>query len=174
MYQPTARSAHPFLDEFEGALDGGQIPIRMFNDPELHERELDRIFTRAWLFVGHETEIPARGDYVHRYIGRDAFVLVRGEDGEIRLLFDSCRHRGAMVCRASKGNARASAARTTGGRTRTPASGSAHRSTGPPTGRTSTGGRWGCSTRRTSRACTDSSSRRSTPRLRRWRSTWGI
>lgn len=94
-----------FLDEFEEALGRGTIPLRTFNDPELHELELDRIFTRAWVFLGHESEIPARGDYVQRRIGRDPFVLVRSEDGEIRALFDSCRHRGTMVCRAERGNA---------------------------------------------------------------------
>lgn len=94
-----------FLDEFEESLGRGAIPIRAFNDPRIHELELDRIFTRGWVFVGHESEIPARGDYVQRPIGRDPFVLVRGEDGEVRLLFDACRHRGAMVCRAERGNA---------------------------------------------------------------------
>jgi len=93
------------LDECELSLRQGTVPIRVFNDRPLHELELDRIFTRAWVFVGHESEIPARGDYVQRRVGRDPFVLVRGEDGEIRLLFDTCRHRGAMVCRAERGNA---------------------------------------------------------------------
>jgi PAH dioxygenase large subunit len=94
-----------FLDEFDEALSEGRVPAQAFNDPELHELELDRIFTRAWVFVGHESEVPARGDYAQRRIGRDQFVFARGEDGEIRVLFDSCRHRGTTVCRAEKGNA---------------------------------------------------------------------
>jgi phenylpropionate dioxygenase-like ring-hydroxylating dioxygenase large terminal subunit len=104
MYQPQPEVT-AFLNEFEGHLAEGTIPMRSFNDAEVHELELDRIFTRAWVFLGHESEIPARGDYVQRRIGRDPFVLVRSEDGEIRVLFDSCRHRGAMVCRAERGNA---------------------------------------------------------------------
>jgi PAH dioxygenase large subunit len=94
-----------FLGEFDDSLGEGRVPIRAFNDPRIHELELDRVFTRAWVFVGHESEIPARGDYAQRRIGRDPFVLVHGEDGEIRVLFDTCRHRGAMVCRAERGNA---------------------------------------------------------------------
>jgi nitrite reductase/ring-hydroxylating ferredoxin subunit len=94
-----------FLDDFEGSLSEGAVPVRAFNEPRIHEAELDRIFMRAWVFVGHESEVPARGDYVQRRIGRDPFVLVRGEDGELRVLFDACRHRGAMVCRAERGNA---------------------------------------------------------------------
>lgn len=91
-------------DVFE-SMKNGLLPVAVMNDEAVHGRELERIFARAWVFVGHESEIPSRGDYVQRYIARDPFVLVRGEDGEIRLLFDSCRHRGAMVCRAEKGNA---------------------------------------------------------------------
>ena len=104
MYESKPEVAR-FFDEFESSLDRGRVPLRSFNDAELHELELDRIFTRAWVFIGHESEIPARGDYVQRRIGRDPFVFARGEDGEIRVLFDACRHRGATVCRAERGNA---------------------------------------------------------------------
>jgi phenylpropionate dioxygenase-like ring-hydroxylating dioxygenase large terminal subunit len=93
------------INEVFESMRNGLLPIQAMNDEGVHRRELERIFARAWVFVGHESEIPSRGDYVQRRIGRDVFVLVRGEDGQIRLLFDSCRHRGAMVCRAEKGNA---------------------------------------------------------------------
>lgn len=94
-----------FLDEFEAALDVGKVPAKAFNDTEVSHVEMERIFTRAWVFIGHESEIPAHGDYAQRRIGSDQFVFARGEDGEIRVLFDSCRHRGTTVCRAEKGNA---------------------------------------------------------------------
>lgn len=107
---PTQRQPSPTVQEL---LDGGKqrlsenglLPAFVFNDPEIHRLELERVFARTWNFIGHESEIPSPGDYVLRYIGRDAFIFVRDEDGEVRLLFDSCRHRGTQVCRAEKGNA---------------------------------------------------------------------
>jgi PAH dioxygenase large subunit len=93
------------VGEVERSLVDGMLPLRVFNEPSLHAAELERIFMRAWVFLGHESEIPAPGDYVQRYITGDAFILVRGEDDVVRVLFDSCRHRGALVCRADKGNA---------------------------------------------------------------------
>ena len=93
------------LAEVGASLADGLLPVQVFSDPGLYEQEIERIFLRAWVYLGHESEIPARGDYVKRQMGRDAFVLVRGEDDEIRVLFDSCRHRGALVCRADQGNA---------------------------------------------------------------------
>lgn len=91
--------------EMQASVDEGLVPARIFNDDQIHQLELEKLFPRAWVYMGHESEIPAAGDYVMRYIGQDPFILVRDEHGEIRVLFDGCRHRGALVCRAEKGNA---------------------------------------------------------------------
>jgi len=83
----------------------GRVPLTIYSDPEIYELERHRIFGRTWLFVAHETEIPSPGDYVVRTIGEDPWIVVRDESGTIRVLFDSCRHRGTTICRADKGNA---------------------------------------------------------------------
>lgn len=93
------------LEEMDRSLERGLIPARIFNDPEIHRLELERLFARAWVFVGHETEIPRPGDYCLRYIGQDPFIFVRDEAGSVRVLFNACRHRGVQVCRAERGNA---------------------------------------------------------------------
>lgn len=86
------------------ALDEGFYPLRLFNDPAVYRLELERIFGKSWIFVGHASEIPEPGDYARRYIGADPFIFVRDEVGDINLLFDSCRHRGTKLCRAEQGN----------------------------------------------------------------------
>lgn len=93
-----------FLQTAASDLAGGVISPRIFNDPELYEREMARIFARCWCFVAHESEIPEPGDYVLRYIGQDQFIVVRDEDGLIHVLFNKCTHRGSTVCRVEKGN----------------------------------------------------------------------
>jgi phenylpropionate dioxygenase-like ring-hydroxylating dioxygenase large terminal subunit len=101
----TIARVEEVLEEMQASLDSGLIPARIFNDPEVHRLELERLFARSWMFIGHESEIPSPGDYVQRYIGKDPFIFVRDEAGQIRVLFDGCRHRGALVCRSEKGNA---------------------------------------------------------------------
>ena len=86
-------------------MSRGTLSPRVLNDPMLHQAELDRIFTHCWVFVGHVSEIPSPGDYVLRYVGEDQFILVRDEEGKIRLLLNNCVHRASPVCRAEKGNA---------------------------------------------------------------------
>ena len=83
----------------------GMIPAYIYNDAEIFARERKNLFSRAWLFVGHESEIPQAGDYVVRRILDDSFIIVRDEKGEIRAHFNMCLHRGMQVCRAEMGNA---------------------------------------------------------------------
>lgn len=92
------------LEEHSVKLDQGVVPVEVYNDPEIHQLELERIFARSWIFVAHESEIPNPGDYVTRRIGKDPFIVARDEHGEVRVLLNLCRHRGTEVCRAEKGN----------------------------------------------------------------------
>lgn len=86
-------------------VEMGKVPAGIYSDPGLHELERDRLFSRSWQFLAHESEIPSAGDYVVRRILDDSFIVVRGEDLEIRVLLNMCRHRGMQVCRAEAGNA---------------------------------------------------------------------
>jgi phenylpropionate dioxygenase-like ring-hydroxylating dioxygenase large terminal subunit len=92
------------LDRMGETLERGEVPIEILNDDGVYDLELDRIFGQSWVYVGHESEIPEPGDYRQRTIGEDPFIFVRDENGTIRVLFNSCRHRGANICRAEKGN----------------------------------------------------------------------
>jgi phenylpropionate dioxygenase-like ring-hydroxylating dioxygenase large terminal subunit len=102
----TTRTARRALDRLAGVHpERGEIPAFIFTDPDLFRLEMDAIFTRCWLFVGHETEVPAPGDYVTRRMGEHPVIMVRGEDGRVRVLLNVCRHRGMRICRADLGNA---------------------------------------------------------------------
>src|ERR1700754_5083363 len=83
----------------------GMIPAHIYNDEAIFRLERERVFGRAWVFVGHTSEIPQPGDYVVRRVLEDSFIVARGEDGEVRALFNMCLHRGMQVCRAELGNA---------------------------------------------------------------------
>lgn len=81
-----------------------EISTRVFSDPEIYQLELERVFARNWIIVGHESEVPAVGDFVTRQVGDDPVILVRGKDGKIDCLLNVCPHRGATVCREESGN----------------------------------------------------------------------
>ena len=77
---------------------------RSWGDDEVFTTEMDRIFGHCWQFLAHDSEIPDPGDYVTRKMGRDRVIVARGEDGEIRVFLNTCRHRGVPLCRADEGN----------------------------------------------------------------------
>jgi PAH dioxygenase large subunit len=83
----------------------GLISRRIFADPEVYELELERIFAGAWFFIGHESEIPRRGDIVARQCGVDPVILVRDQAGVVRAFLNSCRHRGMRLCRTDRDHA---------------------------------------------------------------------
>lgn len=99
----TPRVAH-LMSEIDTQLPEGFIPASIFGDPQVYQAELRRIFARCWVFLAHESEIAAKGDYVVRSIGEDNFIVSRDEAGEIHVLLDACRHRGVQVCRSDSGN----------------------------------------------------------------------
>jgi nitrite reductase/ring-hydroxylating ferredoxin subunit len=85
-------------------FDRREVSMRVLRDPEIHRLELKRIFARSWIGLGHEGEIPNRGDFVTRYIGEDQVIMTRAKDGSVNVLLNVCAHRGMQVCLADEGN----------------------------------------------------------------------
>ena len=93
-------------DRIGGLIRPGRVHRRVYADPEIFALELERIFARAWIYVGHESQAREPGDYLRTRIGRRPMVMVRHEDGSIRVIHNQCAHRGAMVVAKDSGNAR--------------------------------------------------------------------
>jgi phenylpropionate dioxygenase-like ring-hydroxylating dioxygenase large terminal subunit len=92
--------------DYKTLVQDDRIHASLYTDPRVFEDEMERIFHRGWVFVGHESEIPAPGDYLTRHIGREPVIMVRGKDGVVGVLVNRCMHRGTLVCAAERGSAR--------------------------------------------------------------------
>jgi phenylpropionate dioxygenase-like ring-hydroxylating dioxygenase large terminal subunit len=64
-------------------LATGQISREIFVNEGIYQQELEQVFSRAWLFVGHESQIPKPGDYFVSGMGEESVLLCR--DREERL-----------------------------------------------------------------------------------------
>ena len=64
------------------------------------------LFGNTWVYVGHASEIPQPNDFIMRTVGRRPVILCRKADGAFSVLLNRCSHRGALVCRTPRGNAR--------------------------------------------------------------------
>ena len=83
----------------------GLVDRSIFNDQNIYEMELERIFARSWNFMAHDTQIPNPGDFFMTRIGEDRVIVVRDNDGNPQTLINTCRHRGNAICRADEGHA---------------------------------------------------------------------
>ncbi|MCB1614580.1 MAG: Rieske 2Fe-2S domain-containing protein, partial [Pseudomonadales bacterium] len=86
--------------------DGSLISRRLFADHTLYRRELDSIFQKSWIYLGHDSQLPSPGDFIQAWIGETPLIVARGEDQAIHVSVNSCTHRGVPVCRADQGNAK--------------------------------------------------------------------
>src|SRR5437899_6633272 len=86
-------------------IDRGLISRRIFIEREIYEQELERIFSRCWLFLCHESQIPHPGDFFSTYMGEDPVLVVRDTEGQLHAFLNVCRHRGNRLCRADSGTA---------------------------------------------------------------------
>jgi len=86
--------------------DEGLIGRRIFVDHEVFAAEIKSIFSKAWLFVGHESLIPNPDDYFVSRMGTDPVILTRDRQGQIHVFLNSCPHRGMKLCRYDQGNNR--------------------------------------------------------------------
>ena len=85
-------------------LSQGRISREIFVNEAIYQEEQERVFARAWLFVGHESQIPNPGDFFVSGMGEEGVILCRDRAGQIHVFLNSCRHRGMKVCRYDEGN----------------------------------------------------------------------
>jgi phenylpropionate dioxygenase-like ring-hydroxylating dioxygenase large terminal subunit len=83
----------------------GYVHRDIYVAPDLFEQEMRHVFANTWVYVGHESEVPAQNDFVTRTLGRRPIILTRGKNGALHVLINRCTHRGAVVCRQAQGNA---------------------------------------------------------------------
>ena len=89
--------------DFNKLVKPGRINRAVYLDPRIFNLEMERIFERGWVYVGHESQIPKYGNYVIATIGTQPVILARHQDGNVFVFKNRCAHRGAVVCNTDSG-----------------------------------------------------------------------
>jgi phenylpropionate dioxygenase-like ring-hydroxylating dioxygenase large terminal subunit len=76
----------------------------LYLNEELYALEQERLFARAWVYVGHASQVPKPGDYLTAEIAGRPLVLVRHQDGALHVLENRCAHKGTMIVTDRAGN----------------------------------------------------------------------
>src|SRR5438128_274708 len=82
------------------ALDGqpSSLPGRYYTAAEVLEKEMECLFSRTWLYVGHASQIPQPGDFFTATLLDENVLVVRSQAGSVNAYYDVCRHRGSRIC----------------------------------------------------------------------------
>jgi len=83
-----------------------EVHSRVYTDPSIFQKEMELVFGRTWIFIGHESEVPNPGDFKTDRIGRWPILMTRDAGGKVHVFYNICRHRGATLCHESDGNGR--------------------------------------------------------------------
>jgi phenylpropionate dioxygenase-like ring-hydroxylating dioxygenase large terminal subunit len=84
---------------------GWSLEQAFYTNDEIFDLEWKHIWKKYWLFAGTTAEIPRPGDYFIYTAQNDSIIIIRGNNGEVYAHYNTCRHRGSLICLEQKGNA---------------------------------------------------------------------
>ena len=88
------------------SLRGHKLDGYRYTSAEFAQREWDSIWTRVWLLLGREDEMPNPGDWQQEEVGAESILMVRQADGSIKAFYNVCQHRGQRLVSEGKGHVR--------------------------------------------------------------------
>jgi len=91
--------------DYSALVKDDRVHTALYTDPAIFEDEIDRIFNTTWVWVAHDSELPNKNDWITTHVGRQPVIVNRDKAGTVRVMLNRCRHRGATICEAKKGNA---------------------------------------------------------------------
>jgi phenylpropionate dioxygenase-like ring-hydroxylating dioxygenase large terminal subunit len=88
-----------------GLVEPQRVHRDVYCDAEVFQLEMERLWSRAWIYVGHASQVPDPGDYFTCDVGAQPVIMVRHTDNSVRVLMNRCAHKGTKVVSALSGNA---------------------------------------------------------------------
>ncbi|GAC1309377.1 MAG: aromatic ring-hydroxylating dioxygenase subunit alpha [Steroidobacteraceae bacterium] len=102
---PPPRAAADVLQRLRSREPATALDRDFYTHPEDFQLDLEMIWYREWLFVGHDCEVPKAGNYLTVQVGEYPVVIVRDREGALAAFHNSCRHRGSRICPEEHGSA---------------------------------------------------------------------
>ena len=98
LYRDDARA-------LQALVEPDRVHRDVYIDPEVFQLEMERLWSRTWIYVGHTSQVPQPGDFITADIAAQPVIMVRHTDGKVRVLLNRCAHKGTKVVYDFAGNA---------------------------------------------------------------------
>jgi len=88
----------------DGLVQADRVHRDVYVDPELFQLEMERLWSRTWIYAGHESQIRNEGDYLTVDVAAQPLIVLRHGDGSVRVIVNRCAHKGTKLVAGPAGN----------------------------------------------------------------------
>lgn len=90
--------------DINAMVQGHQVHRDVYVSDAVYRAEMKHLFANTWVFVGHDSQTPKKGDYITTQIGDQPVIQVRHSDDSIHVLYNRCPHKGTKIAIDRSGN----------------------------------------------------------------------
>lgn len=98
--------ATPTRQDLSSLVGKASVDPRVYTDPDIFRLEMDRVWSRSWVFVAHESQIPEVGDFITTTVATRPVIVSRHKDGSVKVFYNRCAHKGVKLLKETCGNRR--------------------------------------------------------------------
>lgn len=80
---------------------------KYYTETKIFEQEKEQIFFKSWLYIGHQSQIPNKGDFFTQVLLGQSLIIMRGMDEQVRGFYNVCPHRAHELIMDESGNKKA-------------------------------------------------------------------
>jgi benzoate/toluate 1,2-dioxygenase alpha subunit len=91
-------------DAIRALVQPDRVHRDLYIDPDLFTLEQEHFFANTWNYAGHESQIPKPGDWLTTDIAGRPLIVVRHDDGTVRVMMNRCAHKGSRLVSAPCGH----------------------------------------------------------------------
>ena len=84
-------------EEIANLVQPTRVHRNVYTDPEIFDLEMERIWAKTWIYIGHESQVAEKGSYITLNYGKVPVVMVRDNDDKVHVLHNRCGHKGAKL-----------------------------------------------------------------------------
>jgi phenylpropionate dioxygenase-like ring-hydroxylating dioxygenase large terminal subunit len=91
-------------DAIAALVQPRQVHRDLYISPEIYRLETRHLFANCWLYVGHDSQVPKKGDYYTTQLADQPVIMVRHTDDQVHVLYNRCPHKGTKIAIDRTGN----------------------------------------------------------------------
>ena len=79
------------------------LPSEYYFDENFYIKELKKIWSKNWIYVCHVSRLKKKLSFLTLSIGKQNIIIVQNSEGKLKAYFNTCRHRGSILCQKETG-----------------------------------------------------------------------